>query len=83
MSHICNRQRGTVIHIKIQNAGEYYDLYGGEKFATLADLVMYYADGQEKLKETNGNIIELKVPFLCEDVPVERFVFSMLCCVLI
>lgn len=23
-------------HIKIQNTGDYYDLYGGEKFATLA-----------------------------------------------
>ena len=29
-------------HIKIQNTGDYYDLYGGEKFATLAELVQHY-----------------------------------------
>ncbi|CAB1329552.1 unnamed protein product, partial [Coregonus sp. 'balchen'] len=31
-----------VTHIKIQNSGDYYDLYGGEKFATLAELVQWY-----------------------------------------
>ena len=28
-------------HVKIQNTGDYYDLYGGEKFATLAELVQH------------------------------------------
>ena len=32
------RRNGAVTHIKIQNTGDYYDLYGGEKFATLAEL---------------------------------------------
>jgi hypothetical protein len=30
------RRRGEVTHIKIQNTGDFYDLYGGEKFATLS-----------------------------------------------
>ena len=31
-------------HIKIQAQGEYYDLYGGEKFATLQELVESYIE---------------------------------------
>ncbi|MGH0151601.1 UNVERIFIED_CONTAM: hypothetical protein FKN15_020763 [Acipenser sinensis] len=36
------RRNGAVTHIKIQNTGDYYDLYGGEKFATLAELVQWF-----------------------------------------
>ncbi|KAK6618622.1 hypothetical protein RUM43_013013 [Polyplax serrata] len=32
------RRNGEVTHIKIQNTGDFYDLYGGEKFATLSEL---------------------------------------------
>lgn len=35
----CRRPNDVVTHIKIQNTGDFYDLYGGEKFATLAELV--------------------------------------------
>ncbi len=28
-------------HIKIQNTGDFYDLYGGEKFATLSGMFMF------------------------------------------
>ncbi len=37
-----HRRGDTVAHIKIQNSGDYYDLYGGEKFADLNELVQYY-----------------------------------------
>ena len=33
-------------HIKIQNTGDFYDLYGGEKFATLSELVQFYTENQ-------------------------------------
>lgn len=59
-------------HIKIQNNGEYYDLYGGEKFATLAELVQYYMENQGQLKERNGVVIELKYPLNSEDPTTER-----------
>ena len=40
-------RRGTeVTHIKIQNTGDYYDLYGGEKFATLSELVQFYTENE-------------------------------------
>ena len=51
-----------VTHIRIQNQGEFYDLYGGEKFATLGELVQYYIDNPGKLKEKKGSIITLTLP---------------------
>lgn len=59
-------------HIKIQNQGDYYDLYGGEKFATLAELVQHYMENQSPLKEKNGEVIELKYPLYSADPTTER-----------
>ena len=59
-------------HIKIQSTGDFYDLYGGEKFATLAELVMYYTENPGTLKEKNGLLIELKAPLNSEEVTNER-----------
>ena len=67
------RRNTEVTHIKIQNNGEYYDLYGGEKFATLAELVQYYMENQGQLKEKNGVVIELKYPLNSEDPTTERW----------
>jgi tyrosine-protein phosphatase non-receptor type 11 len=67
------RRNGEVTHIKIQNTGDYYDLYGGEKFATLAELVQYYMENQGQLKEKNGEIIELKFPLNSSDPTSERW----------
>jgi len=70
------RRNNEVTHIKIQNTGDYYDLYGGEKFATLAELVQYYTEpgpnGQHQLKEKNGDIIELLYPLYSADPTTER-----------
>ena len=45
------RREEGVTHIKIQNTGEYYDLYGGEKFATLSELVEFYMENEGQLRE--------------------------------
>lgn len=66
------RRSDEVTHIKIQNSGDYYDLYGGEKFATLAELVQYYTEQQDLLRERNGHVIELKYPLNCKDPTSER-----------
>lgn len=66
------RRNDEVTHIKIQNSGDYYDLYGGEKFATLAELVQYYIEQQDLLRERNGHVIELKYPLNCKDPTSER-----------
>lgn len=67
------RRENEVTHIRIQNQGDYYDLYGGEKFATLAELVQYYTENPGQLKERSGTIIELMQPVYCEEVTTERW----------
>lgn len=67
------RRNGKVTHIKIRNTGDYYDLYGGENFATLAELVQHYMEKHENLKERNGEVIELKYPLICADPTTERW----------
>ena len=42
----CTDPHDQVTHIKIQNTGDFYDLYGGEKFATLSELVQFYTENQ-------------------------------------
>lgn len=61
-------------HIRIQNTGDFYDLYGGEKFATLSELVEYYTADNGILKDKDGTIIELKYPLNCSDPTTERLV---------
>ena len=63
-------------HIKIQNTGDFYDLYGGEKFATLSELVQFYMENGGQLREKNGEIIELKYPLNCADPTTERYLFN-------
>ncbi|XP_017473143.1 PREDICTED: tyrosine-protein phosphatase corkscrew-like isoform X2 [Rhagoletis zephyria] len=65
------RRGQEVTHIKIQNNGDFFDLYGGEKFATLPELVQYYMENGE-LKEKNGQVIELKQPLICAEPTTER-----------
>ncbi|KAF7226966.1 tyrosine-protein phosphatase non-receptor type 6 [Nothobranchius furzeri] len=62
-----------VTHIRIQNTGDYYDLYGGEKFATLSELVEYYTAENGILQDKDGTIIELKYPLNCSDPTTERW----------
>ena len=61
-------------HVRIQNTGDYYDLYGGEKFATLAELVEHYMKNWGVLKEKSGKPIYLKYPVLSADPTTERYV---------
>ena len=67
-----DRHSGEVRHIKIQSTEEYYDLYGGEKFATLAELVEYYTQNHDQLKERGGEVIPLKYPLYSADPTTER-----------
>lgn len=67
-----------VTHIRIQNTGDFYDLYGGEKFATLSELVDYYTADNGTLQDKDGTIIELKYPLNCSDPTTERCVHPLL-----
>ena len=59
-------------HIKIQNTGDFYDLYGGEKFATLSELIQFYTENPGQLREKNGLVIEMKFPLNSTDPTTER-----------
>ncbi|KAL0985101.1 hypothetical protein UPYG_G00152910 [Umbra pygmaea] len=63
----------AVTHIRIQNTGDYYDLYGGEKFATLSELVDYYTAENGILQDKDGTVIELKYPLNSSDPTTERW----------
>jgi len=69
------RRKNEVTHIKIQNCGDFYDLYGGDKFATLSELVQYYTSESDasQLRERNGELILLKYPLNCADPTSERW----------
>lgn len=67
------RRTKDVTHIRIQNSGDYYDLYGGETFATLSELIQYYTENPGQLKEKNGAVIDLRYPFICEEITSERY----------
>eukprot|EP00053_Salpingoeca_punica_P007464 m.68116 g.68116 ORF g.68116 m.68116 type:complete len:529 (+) comp14162_c1_seq1:62-1648(+) len=67
------RRGDDVTHVKIQNSGDCYDLYGGEMFATLSELVQYYQENEGQLKEVSGEFIYLKHPMVCEDPTTERW----------
>lgn len=67
------RLEDSVTHIRIQNTGDYYDLYGGEQFATLSELVEYYTGQHECLQDTDGTFIPLKYPLNCADPTSERW----------
>ena len=67
------RRGEEVTHIKIQNSGDFYDLYGGEKFATLSELVLFYTESRGQLKERTGEVITLKYPLNSTDPTTERW----------
>lgn len=52
------RRNGRVTHIRIQRSDEFLDLYGGEKFATLNELIQFYMEN--KLQEKTGEEITLR-----------------------
>lgn len=83
LSFFLCRRGSEVTHVKIQSTEEYFDLYGGEKFATLAELVEHYTDSQNSLRETSGQIITLKVPLYVEEVTNERCVSLNYECMLV
>jgi len=48
---LCRCQNDEIRHIKIQNKGDFFDLFGGEKFATLSELVLFYMENEVYLFE--------------------------------
>ena len=68
------RRRNEVTHIKIRRHQDgFYDLFGGEPFASLSDLIQFYMQNEDQLKEKSGETIELRFPLNSEDPTNERW----------
>ena len=68
------KRREEVTHIKIRRYRDgFYDLFGGEPFASLSDLIQFYMKNEDKLIEKSGEVIELRFPLNCEDLTFERW----------
>ena len=67
-----HRREADVTHIKIQSTEDYYDLYGGEKFASLTELVLFYMERHGQLRQSSGEVIEMRFPLPCADPTSER-----------
>ncbi|VDD74641.1 unnamed protein product [Mesocestoides corti] len=65
------RRKDSFAHIRIQNTGDFLSFFGGDKFATLSELVNYYRENPGQLKEKNGAIIELRHPLVVDDFAAE------------
>ncbi|VDL88910.1 unnamed protein product [Schistocephalus solidus] len=50
------RRQDSFAHIRIQNTGDFLSIHGGEKFATLTELVNYYRENRGQLTEKNGTL---------------------------
>ena len=61
-----------MVHVSIQNTGDYLDLHGGEQFATLVELVEYYYKKGGVMKQKGGNNLYLKHPLSSADPTTER-----------
>ena len=56
-----------VSHVMIRNRDDHFDVGGGPKFGSLTELVEYYK--KNPMVETNGTVINLKVPFNTTSFP--------------
>ncbi|VDN01556.1 unnamed protein product [Thelazia callipaeda] len=63
-------------HVKIQNNGDCLDLYGGETFASLSELVQFYIENPGQLKEKDGEIIVLKCSLIIPPTEAIGWTFS-------
>ncbi|KJH51296.1 Protein-tyrosine phosphatase [Dictyocaulus viviparus] len=50
------------LSIMQKNSDDFLDLFGGESFASLSELVQFYIDNPEQLQERNGESIIMKRP---------------------
>lgn len=63
------RREKDLIHVQIFNNGDYYDIATGSEFASLTELILYYTEQANPLKEKNGNLVVAKYPLCNTDTP--------------
>lgn len=66
--YVCRRE-SYVVHVQIDKNGDYFELEGKPEFASLTELILYYTEQRNPMKEINGNLIEAKYPLYNVDTP--------------
>lgn len=61
------RRRNDINHYKIYNDGESFELYNGDGFASVPDLIDYYRRNPDKFVDKEKKIVELVEPLITED----------------
>ena len=67
------KSKGEVMHIRIRKEKGFYDMFGGEKFRTLAELIQFYIENPEELRSKSGSIIRLTIMLPYGRVPANRW----------
>ena len=63
------RSNKSIIHLKMQRSNGYYSIRGEGEFESPYDVIQNCMDNPDILKETDGNIIELKEPVVNSKKP--------------
>jgi len=61
------RRRNDINHYKIYNDGESFELYDGDGFASVPDLIDYYRRNPDNFVDKDHRIVELTEPLIMED----------------
>lgn len=61
------RRRNNINHYKIYNDGESFELYDGDGFASVPDLIDYYRRNPDKFVDKDNRFVELVEPLIMED----------------
>ena len=61
------RRRNDINHFKIYNDGESFELYDGDGFASVPDLIDYYRKNPDKFVDKDNRFVELVEPLIMED----------------
>ena len=56
-----------MVHLRMQNIGGLYSLFGEQQFVSPYEVVEYCLDNPGILKEKSGGIIEIKQPVTTQD----------------
>lgn len=61
------RRRNDIHHFKIYNDGDTFELYEGDGFASVPDLIDYYRRNSDKFVDKDLRVMELTEPLVLEE----------------
>ena len=64
---IC-RRRNEIMHVKISNDGETFELYDGDGFASVPELIDYYRSNPGQFVDKAGRSVEMYEPMVDEGI---------------